>query len=165
MTKRLREKWRFVRKFMSSDVWDIELSSLTALRRLGVKSARVLHLVFKGFKEDNCPLHASALTFNTLMAIVPILALSLALARVFGGAALAEDRLRGVVSDFTSQFGTQEVRPADPDSIQVKPDTQLNGSAKDVMAPEELAEKLNQMLDQGFKQVNDINFSCAAGRK
>jgi membrane protein len=90
--------------FTVNDIWDIEITSLSRMRAVGVKTLRVLHLVFRGFKEDECPLHASALTYSTLMAIVPILAFSLALARGFGGAETAKNRIREAVTDWTSTF-------------------------------------------------------------
>ncbi|MBN2300876.1 MAG: YihY/virulence factor BrkB family protein [Lentisphaerae bacterium] len=161
MTRTFKEKLLMIRKFISSDVWDIELSSLSTLRRQGVKAVRIIHLVLKGFHEDECPLHASALTFNTLMAIVPIFALSLALARVFGGAEIAESRLRGAVADFTSQFETRQMVTGQNDpGEQAVANTVLNGSDMEVLQPEELAVKLNEMLDAGFKHVSQINFTA-----
>ena len=41
-------------------------------------------LVFKGFKDDRCPLHASALTFISVMALVPFLVIVFSLAKGFG---------------------------------------------------------------------------------
>ena len=71
-------------RFLSDDIWDVEPDSLPSLRSMGIKAARIVTMIFRGFKSDECPLHASSLTFSTLMAIVPILALSLAIARGFG---------------------------------------------------------------------------------
>ncbi len=98
--KKVRRGWHFT----VNDIWDIEITSLTRLRAIGVKTLRVLYLVFRGFKDDECPLHASALTYSTLMAIVPILAFSLALARGFGGAETAKNKIREAVTDWTSTF-------------------------------------------------------------
>jgi membrane protein len=78
-----RNKGRRIWRFLSEDVWDIELSSLSRMRRTGVKTIRVIFLVIKGFREDQCPLHASALTYNTLLSLVPVLAVLLALAQGF----------------------------------------------------------------------------------
>ena len=97
---RLRRGWRF----LTEDIWDVELSSLSFIHRAGVKAVRVTQLVFRGFKEDQCPLHASALTFSTLMSIVPVLAVSLALARGFGAGDKAEEWFKGKVSEFTSEL-------------------------------------------------------------
>ena len=157
--RRLRRVWQFV----SEDAWDIELTSLSKLKCFGVKSLRVIHLVVKGFKEDECPLHASALTFNSLLAVVPILALSLALARVFGGAELAETRTREVVEQFTSKFGTEiVVSNAVPVATPAKVIEAVSGTGA-VPSPEEFAVQLNGMLDAGFAHVQNINFAELGG--
>jgi len=92
--------WRFA----SEDIWDVELSSLSRARRFGVNAIRVIHLVFKGFLENECPLHASALTYSSLMAIVPILALALALMRGLGAADALEAKILGSIVAMPVQF-------------------------------------------------------------
>ncbi len=153
MKDRLKIFWKFVRE----DIWDIELTSLTKLKRLGVKSLRVVHLVFKGFKDDECPLHASALTFNSLMAIVPILALSLSLARVFGGAELAETQLKQVVGEITSRL---EVRGNTNNMAAVKAEGVDVVVDDGVWTPSEIASELNKAVDLGFRQVEKVNFTA-----
>lgn len=159
MNKRVDQTWKFV----SEDIWDIELTSLTKLKRWGVQSLRVVNLVVRGFREDECPLHASALTFNTLMAIVPILALSLSLARVFGGAELAETQLREVVGELTQRLeisapgSVNSEAPVDGDVAAVK---KVLNKDDGVWTPDEIALELNNALDAGFRQVKQINFAA-----
>lgn len=93
-----------LRRITWGALWDIEVSSLSRLPRLGVKLLRVLHLVVRGFLDDECPLHASALTFHTVLAIVPVLALSVALAKGFGGSEIAERKLLGAVEEWARTF-------------------------------------------------------------
>lgn len=71
-------------KFISQDLWDLELDSFPKARRAGLKLLRVVMLVLKGFKEDKCPIHASSLTFTTVMAMVPLLVILFAIAKGFG---------------------------------------------------------------------------------
>jgi membrane protein len=71
-------------KFISQDLWDLELDSFPKARRAGLKLLRVIMLVLKGFKEDKCPIHASSLTFTTVMAMVPLLVILFAIAKGFG---------------------------------------------------------------------------------
>lgn len=68
-------------KFATQDVWDVELSAARGAHRALVRSVRVVALVARGFRHDECVLRASSLTFMTLLAIVPVLALSLSLAK------------------------------------------------------------------------------------
>lgn len=157
LRERLRRAWRFA----NEDIWDIELGSLSSLHSLGVRSLRVVYLVFKGFREDECPLHASALTFNTLMAIVPILALSLSLARVFGGADLAEEKIQGAVSEWTQAFktGTAGGATEAPASPPPAPDVMQVGSDPELSA-DELARQINEMVGNAFTAVENISFAA-----
>lgn len=68
-------------KFLSQDVWDVELSALRGARRALVKTVRVLILAAFGFRRDECVLRASSLTFMTLLSVVPVLALSLSVSK------------------------------------------------------------------------------------
>lgn len=87
------EKWARLRRFAVHDVWDIELASLSLIRRLLVRIVRVGHLIVRGFREDELALHASALTFTTLLSLVPFLAFIVSLGKGFG----AEEWLVGWV--------------------------------------------------------------------
>jgi membrane protein len=71
-------------QFLDRDLWNLEPESLTKARRCGLKFLRVCMLVIKGFKEDMCPIHASALTFISVMALVPFLVILFAIAKGFG---------------------------------------------------------------------------------
>jgi len=73
-----------IKTFFSQDLWDLEPSSLTKARAAGLKFLRVCMLVVKGFKEDKCPLNASALTFISVMALVPFLVIIFSIAKGFG---------------------------------------------------------------------------------
>ncbi len=51
---------------------------------LPARLIRVGHLLFRGYAEDDLPIHASSLTFVTLASLVPILAVGFALVKGFG---------------------------------------------------------------------------------
>ncbi|MDP2989638.1 MAG: YhjD/YihY/BrkB family envelope integrity protein, partial [Kiritimatiellota bacterium] len=90
--------------FMSEGIWEIEMHSLSRLKRLGINFVRVVFLVLKGFRDNECPLHAASLTYSSLMAIVPILALALALLRGLGAGDWAEQRIIQSVVAMPPQF-------------------------------------------------------------
>lgn len=150
---------------MVSDVWDIELSSLSAIRSLGVKALRVLHLVLKGFREDECPLHASALTFSTLMAIVPVLALSLALARGLGDAETAKNKIRGMIFELTQSLRSEAVATNTSviTGVAAEP-AEENGTSADTggnaLPPSKFAAELDRMVDAVFEKVENVNFTA-----
>ena len=79
-TARLARTARLTARFVNRDVWDLEVSALRGARRSLVRTVRVLYLVARGFRRNECMLHASSLTFMTLLSIVPVLALALSLA-------------------------------------------------------------------------------------
>ena len=89
---------------MSEGIWEIELHSLSRLKRLGINFVRVVFLVLKGFQDNECPLHASSLTYISLMAIVPILALALAILRGLGAGDWAEQRIIQSIAVMPDQF-------------------------------------------------------------
>lgn len=160
MSKVVKDKMRRIWKFIRDDIWDIELSSLSAIHSFGVKSIRVLHLVFKGFREDECPLHASALTFSTVMAIVPVLALSLALARGLGDAETAKEQFRGAVINLTQNLRSQAADttntvPAAAGSVE----TETNGA----LPPSVFAAEIDRMVDLIFDKVENVNFGAIGG--
>jgi len=168
--RKVRRGWRF----MVSDVWDIELTSLSALKQAGVKALRVFHLVFKGFKEDECPLHASALTFSTLMSIVPILAFSLAMARGFGAADDAKARIKEAVEQWTDTFSERVIVTNAPTATNAVTNavsaTATNAvampptSAVDEQEIESwLANRINEGVEEAFDKVENINFTALSG--
>ncbi len=93
-----------VRRFISEDIWDVEINSLSWLRRAWINTVRVLHLIYKGFIENECPLHASALTFISLMSIVPILALAMAVLRGLKAGEAAEQWIMQSIEMMPEQF-------------------------------------------------------------
>lgn len=70
--------------FLKHDLWRLDLVHDSKLRTFGVESLRVTHLVLKGVKEDNCHLHASALTYATIMALAPFLIIVFSIANAIG---------------------------------------------------------------------------------
>ncbi|MFH1038530.1 MAG: YihY/virulence factor BrkB family protein [PVC group bacterium] len=70
--------------FFTRDIWALEISTLSGVRRLMVRLFKVVYMVIRGFLKDSCPLRASALTYASLLSVVPLLAFAFALARSFG---------------------------------------------------------------------------------
>ncbi len=73
-----------IQHFLKQELWNLEPAALTKTRAAGLKFLRVCALVIKGFKEDKCPIHASALTFISVMALVPFLVILFSIAKGFG---------------------------------------------------------------------------------
>ena len=73
-----------LKDFLTKDIWSIQLSDYPPPRRILFKTLRVLLLAYRGFVEDRVFLRASALTYYTLMSIVPVLAMGFGIAKGFG---------------------------------------------------------------------------------
>lgn len=73
-----------LRAYLSGGFWDIDLSQCGVCMRFCTRMLRMLVIAVKGFVEDKCTLQASALTYITLVAIVPALAVTLAFCKGIG---------------------------------------------------------------------------------
>ena len=70
--------------FLTKDIWSFDLSQKGPLRRALGKTVKVIVIAIRTFLDDKVMTKAAALTYSTLFAIVPILALIFAIARGFG---------------------------------------------------------------------------------
>jgi len=155
-----RRQARRVASFLKRDLWDLDLSALSWARSLGVRFLRVVMLVFHGFKDDECSMHASALTFSTLMAIVPVLALCLSMARGLGDSDTAKHWIQDRVQSWTQTFR------AEPSANNALPDATAPGelpapgdTEADDSVQNELAMRINHLVEKGFEKVENINFA------
>lgn len=71
-------------KYLREDIWRVRLRDLPRSRLWLFRPLRVVSLALRGFDEDRCQLRASALTFYSLLSIVPVLALAFGIAKGFG---------------------------------------------------------------------------------
>jgi membrane protein len=69
---------------MRHDLWSIDAYRLSWFQSLLLRQTRVVTAVVQGFLADSCMLRASALTYTTLLSVVPLLALMFALLKGFG---------------------------------------------------------------------------------
>ena len=83
-----RQAWRGLagdaRRFFVSELWDRDMATLPRMRQLLFALCRVSVIVVRGFLGDNCGLQASALTYITLMSLVPMLALMFSFSKGIG---------------------------------------------------------------------------------
>jgi len=71
-------------RYITEDIWRIPLGELPKAKTFIIREIRILVLAFKGFREDKVQLRASALTFNTLLSIIPVAAIAFGIAQSFG---------------------------------------------------------------------------------
>ncbi|MDD3479045.1 MAG: YihY/virulence factor BrkB family protein [Paludibacteraceae bacterium] len=70
--------------FVASDIWVITEKELTKSSRFSVRLLKKIILSARGVTKDNLFIKAAALSFYTILALVPILALVIAIGRGFG---------------------------------------------------------------------------------
>ena len=79
--------------FIKTDIWRIRLKDHPRKKIFFIKQLRVVLLAFRGFHEDKCSLRASALTFYSLLSIVPVVAMAFGIAKGFGADKSLEKQL------------------------------------------------------------------------
>jgi membrane protein len=97
--KRLVQQARRVRRFLAHDVWIERLDRLPRRRAAGYRAARVLHRTLHAlFFSDSLNVRAAALTYYTVLSLVPLLAFVFALLKGFGAyEALVQETIRPYV--------------------------------------------------------------------
>ncbi|MCX6307280.1 MAG: YihY/virulence factor BrkB family protein, partial [Bacteroidia bacterium] len=59
-------------KYMSYDLWRVPKHEVKGWRNIFLNISRTLILAFRGFVSDKLSTRASALTYSTMLAVVPI---------------------------------------------------------------------------------------------
>ncbi len=80
----VRELWNRVVTFFSVTIWRVRRSEKPAFQWLLIRLVRTGILTVNGFFQHNGPMRASALTFFTLLTVVPVAALAFGIAKGFG---------------------------------------------------------------------------------
>jgi membrane protein len=86
------------RLFLKTGVWQVQTKRLTPRESFFIHGLRVILLSIKRFRANQCSLRASALTFYTLLSIVPALALVIGVAKGFGLQQALEKKLLQIPS-------------------------------------------------------------------
>jgi membrane protein len=79
--------------FITTDIWRIRLRDTPPSKSFFLKQLRIILLAVRGFDEDRCQLRASALTFYSLLSIVPVIAILFGIAKGFGFQEVLEKEL------------------------------------------------------------------------
>jgi membrane protein len=69
--------------FINKEIWHVKLANLPKWKAFGIRFLRILLLTLRGFTKSQIQQGASALTYYSLLAIVPVLALLIGVARAF----------------------------------------------------------------------------------
>ena len=88
------EKINHLKQFFTRDIWRISEEEVTPLRRKVYSCLKVVILSAQQFFNDRISVRASALTYSTLLSIIPILAILFAVAKGFGFDSIIENEFR-----------------------------------------------------------------------
>ncbi len=91
--RRIIEQLRTFQQFVHEELWDVDLTALPRIKQFGFSLIRIGAIVGKGLIADKCALQSAALSYITLMSLVPVLALSFAVSRGLG----AHERVMTIV--------------------------------------------------------------------
>jgi membrane protein len=71
-------------KRINEAIWHTPLSEISKGKTFLLKQLRIMLLAARGFSNDKVSLRASALTFYSLLSVIPIAAIAFAIAKGFG---------------------------------------------------------------------------------
>lgn len=95
-----------IREVFTKEFWNLKNVAASPRRMFFVKQARIFRLAIRGFNEDRVQMRASALTYYTLLSIVPVAAMAFGIAKGFG----IDEKLRSYI--FVSFASQKEVAQA-----------------------------------------------------
>ena len=93
-------------QFMNDDIWDINLKSINWFKKIAISFLRVLSLIWHGIHNHILLLHAAALTYISLMSMVPILALMFSISKGLGAQTALRDSIDSWLSSMPDQVQT-----------------------------------------------------------
>ena len=82
-----------IRKFIQEDIWRIRAKGLPPLKAFGIRYLRILLAAVNAFQEHRCQLRASALTFYSLLSIVPVIAMAFGIAKGFAFEKILQEKI------------------------------------------------------------------------
>ncbi|MFC2098297.1 YihY/virulence factor BrkB family protein [Bacteroidota bacterium] len=80
--------------FISTDIWKIDVKDYPPILGFFLRQLRIVVLAIKEFKENQIQLRASALTYYSLLSVVPIAAMAFGIAKGFGFEKKLENEIR-----------------------------------------------------------------------
>ena len=114
-------KRKRIREYIDYDLWRKNVAEMSKMRRFGLRLLRTIVLVIRSFGSKALGVRADHLTYSLLFAIVPILAMVLAVAKGFGFSELIEQQL------LKTPIGQSEFMPAVMDMVHRYLETSAGG--------------------------------------
>lgn len=87
------QKIKALQQFIEEDIWRMRKDNTTFRQFWLIRTVRIFVLAVKRFLIDDCMVKASALTYYSLLSVVPVVALAFAIAKGFGFRDTLEEQL------------------------------------------------------------------------
>jgi membrane protein len=107
---RLNRNWRRLRRLLDSQIWDQDLSQESWFKAFLIRQLRVAVILIRGCTRGRIALRASAMTYTTLLTLIPLLVLALNIIRALGGLTEIELRLQAFILDVIDPGRQEQVR-------------------------------------------------------
>ena len=80
----MREKLDSALAFLNTGIWLIPEKGLSRSKAFSIRALKILLLAIRGYRRDQCAMKASALTFYSVLSVVPVIAVFFGIAKGFG---------------------------------------------------------------------------------
>ncbi|MFO7868319.1 MAG: YihY/virulence factor BrkB family protein [Bacteroidales bacterium] len=97
-TIHLKTELNNIKSFIQEDLWRSRIKKKSKIISVSIQFLRIIIIAGRGFVQDRCPQKASALTYYSLMSIVPIAAMAFGIAKGFGFDSYLEKYLQKALS-------------------------------------------------------------------
>ena len=104
--KKIKHKTHKLKRFLSEDIWAMEMEDLSKAKARFIKYVKVLIITIKTFSQQKVAPRAIALSYLSMMAVVPFLALVFG---ITGGFGLSESLKEFMYANFTSSESVDAV--------------------------------------------------------
>ena len=117
-----------ISNFIEVDLWRLKLNNFSGKKRFLYGLLKVVVIAVKEFTNDKCTEKASALTYFSMLSLVPVLAMAFGIAKLFGIRELMQKELERYLSGQTEVL--ERVQPMIENAL----DTQSSGIVAGVSA-------------------------------
>ncbi|NJD62935.1 MAG: YihY/virulence factor BrkB family protein [Deltaproteobacteria bacterium] len=80
----MREKLDSIIAFLDTGIWFLPEKGLSRSKAVFLRALKILLLAVRGYRKDRCAIKASALTFYSVLSVVPVIAVFFGIAKGFG---------------------------------------------------------------------------------
>ena len=138
--------------FLGGRLWRLDTTGRAWPVRVAIRLLRVLVTVALGFRRDRCALHASALTYYSLMALIPVLVVSLSVAKGLNADRLAKEFVEQKLEACLAEMEATAAKAAAPAAT--APDT-----PPQVQRPvSEFSAQIRTIFQKGYDQIHSLDF-------